>query len=88
MRFRILQRAEKVILFAFGASDAASSADLETIVFRLANHDVKPEVEVWPDTGDMDPVSAMFASLDEYGIDLIVAGAYRHARWFEALFGA
>lgn len=83
----ILQRAKKVFLFAFGASDAASRADMETIVFRLANHDVKPEVEVWPDTGDMDPVSAMFASLDEYDIDLIVAGAYGHARWFEGLFG-
>jgi nucleotide-binding universal stress UspA family protein len=83
----ILQLAEKVFLFAFGAAGAESRADMETIVLRLANHDVKPEVEVWPDTGDMDPVSAMFASLDEYDIDLIVAGAYGHARWFEGLFG-
>jgi nucleotide-binding universal stress UspA family protein len=83
----ILQRAEKVVLFAFGAAGAESRADRETIVSRLANHGVKPEVEVWPDTSDMDPVSAMFASLDEYDIDLIVAGAYGHARWFEGLFG-
>jgi nucleotide-binding universal stress UspA family protein len=83
----ILQRAEKVFLFAFGGTDATSKADMETIVFRLANHGVKPQVEVWPDTGDMDPVSAMFASLDEYDVDLIVAGAYGHARWFEGLFG-
>jgi nucleotide-binding universal stress UspA family protein len=83
----ILQRAENVFLFAFGAAGAESRADMETIVFRLASHDVKPEVEVWPDAGDMDPVSAMFASLDEYDIDLIVAGAYGHARWFEGLFG-
>jgi nucleotide-binding universal stress UspA family protein len=83
----ILQRAEKVILFAFGAAGAESRVDMETLVFRLANHNVKPEVEVRPDNGDMDTVSAMLGSLDEHDIDLIVAGAYGHAKWFEGLFG-
>ena len=83
----ILQWAEKVVLFAFGAPGAESRTHMETIISRLANHNVKPEVQVWPDTGGMDPVSAMFASLDQYDIDLIVAGAYGHTRWFEGLFG-
>jgi nucleotide-binding universal stress UspA family protein len=83
----ILQQAEKVILFAFERHYDAKKTDMDSVVAHLAHHGVKARVEAWPDTGEMEPVSALFASLDAEDVDLIVAGAYGHSRWIEGLFG-
>jgi nucleotide-binding universal stress UspA family protein len=83
----VLENAERAIIFLFEHNYDASTTDMEALVAHLANHGVKAHVVTWPDMGGMDPVSALFACLDAEDIDLIVAGAYGHARWFEGLFG-
>jgi nucleotide-binding universal stress UspA family protein len=60
---------------------------MDALVENLANHGVKARVEGWTDTGDIDPVSTLFACLNSDDVDLIVAGAYGRARWVEGLFG-
>ncbi len=79
--------AELVVVFAFERHYDAKKRDMDALVTHLASHGVNARVEAWPDTGDMDPVSALFACLDSEDIDLIVAGAYGHSRWLEGLFG-
>jgi nucleotide-binding universal stress UspA family protein len=83
----ILQVAETVIIFAFERHYDAKTTDMDSIVAHLANHGVKARVEAWPDTGEMEAVSALFACLDAEDVDLIIAGAYGHSRWVEGLFG-
>ena len=83
----MLKKAERVVIFAFERHYDAKKADMDALIAHLGNHGVKARVEGWTDTGDMDPVSALFACLDMDDIDLIVAGAYGHARWIEGLFG-
>lgn len=83
----ILRMAELVVVFAFERHYDAKKRDMDALVTHLASHGVNARVEAWPDTGDMDPVSALFACLDSEDIDLIVAGAYGHSRWLEGLFG-
>jgi nucleotide-binding universal stress UspA family protein len=72
----ILRKARQVTLFTFGLM-----AD------HLRQHDITAEPYRWPDVGDMTPVSALFACLDQHGADLIVAGAYSHSRLREEWFG-
>jgi nucleotide-binding universal stress UspA family protein len=83
----ILRAAELVVIFAFERRYDAKTTDMDALIAHLADHGIRARVEVWPDTGDMDAVSALFASLDSEDIDLIVAGAYGHSRWLEGLFG-
>jgi nucleotide-binding universal stress UspA family protein len=83
----ILSKAERVVIFAFERHYEGKKTDMDALVEHLANHGVKARVEGWTDTGDIDPVSALFACLDSDDIDLIVAGAYGRARWIEGLFG-
>jgi nucleotide-binding universal stress UspA family protein len=54
---------------------------------HLRKHGVNIEVQTWPAVADSSLITALFASLDENYIDLIVAGAYGHSRVFEGLFG-
>jgi nucleotide-binding universal stress UspA family protein len=83
----ILKMAELVVIFAFERHYDAKNMDMEALLAHLSNHGIHARVEAWPDTGDIDPVSALFACLDSDDIDLIVAGAYGHSRWVEGLFG-
>jgi nucleotide-binding universal stress UspA family protein len=83
----ILRAAELVIIFAFEHRYDAKRMDMDALVGHLKDHGISARVETWPDTGDMDAVSALFACLDSEDIDLIVAGAYGHSRWLEGLFG-
>jgi nucleotide-binding universal stress UspA family protein len=83
----ILERAEVVTIFAFERHYDAKRADMERLVAHLENHGVRARVDPWPDTGEIDMINALFSSLDEDDIDLIVAGAYGHSRWLENLVG-
>jgi nucleotide-binding universal stress UspA family protein len=83
----ILKSAELAIVFLFERRYDATTTDMAALVAHLADHGVKARIETWPDKGGMDPISALFACLDAEDIDLIVAGAYGHARWLEGLFG-
>jgi nucleotide-binding universal stress UspA family protein len=83
----ILKNAERVVIFAFERHRDGKATDMDALVAHVANHGIKARVEGWTDTGDIDAVSALFASLDTDDIDLIVAGDYGHSRWLEGLFG-
>jgi nucleotide-binding universal stress UspA family protein len=83
----ILKTAEIVIIFAFERHYDAKRKDMDALVAHLADHGINARVQAWPDTGDTDPVSALFTCLDSEDVDLIVAGAYGHSRWLEGLFG-
>ncbi|BCM20905.1 universal stress protein [Mesorhizobium sp. J8] len=83
----ILARARKVTAFAFDPPADSEDADLEMLREHLLAHSIKVDVDKWEDAGDLSPIEALFASPALEGADLIVAGAYSHSRFREALFG-
>jgi hypothetical protein len=83
-----LRAAELVITFAFEDRYNAKIMDMDALLGHLKDHGISARVETWPDTGDMDAVSALFACLDSEDIDLIVAGAYGHSRCWRAFSAA
>ena len=82
-----LRAAEKVMLFAFGPHADLEDTAPNLMAEHLRRNSARVDVETWPDLGDVSPISALFASLDENEIDLIVSGAFGHSRLFEGLFG-
>ena len=83
-----LQRARLVVLAAVAEADdeAEIAAQLDDVAERLRRHGVSPAIDLSPRL-DM-PVAAQIAGVaDSQGADLIVAGAYGHARAREWLFG-
>jgi nucleotide-binding universal stress UspA family protein len=83
----MLARAERVTLFVFDAGFDPHSSEVLDVVAHLRRHGIKVTVEGWRDTGEVDAIDAMFASLDREETDLIVAGAYGHSPLWESLFG-
>lgn len=83
----LLRGAEKVTLFDFAPQGDLTESAPELMANHLRKHGVNIEVQTWPDTTDSSPITALFASLDENYIDLIVSGAYGHSKLFEGLFG-
>lgn len=83
----LLIKAESVALFVFDASFDPRHSDVLDVVAHLERHGIKATVDGWRDTGEIDAISAMFASLDRDDADLIVAGAYGHSPLLESLFG-
>jgi len=83
-----LRRAKKVTAFTFGPNPDGSGAEPDALIEHLGRHEVKAEAaRWWVVRGEMTPVSALFASLDTQDADMIVAGAYGHSRWVEAMLG-
>ena len=82
-----LLAAEKVTLFEYAPQAHVKDAAPDLMAAHLSRHGVKVEIQTWPDVGDASPITALFASLDEDEIDLIVAGAYGHSRLIEDWFG-
>ncbi|HLW93311.1 MAG TPA: universal stress protein [Roseiarcus sp.] len=83
-----LSRAQKVTAFTFEPRPDGSGEEPDSLIDHLRRHDVVAEPSRWrSDGGDLTPVDALFASLEAQDADLIVAGAYGHARWIEGLFG-
>ena len=83
----ILTRAGKVTVFAFDPPSDRDDADIQLLCDHLLAYGVKAETDRWPDTGDLSAIDALFASRAIQEADLIVAGAYSHSRFREALFG-
>jgi nucleotide-binding universal stress UspA family protein len=83
----LLRGAEKVVLFDFAPQADLTESGPELMADHLRKHGVNIEVQTWPAVADSSLITALFASLDENYIDLIVAGAYGHSRVFEGLFG-
>jgi nucleotide-binding universal stress UspA family protein len=83
-----LRRAKEITAFTFGPNPDGSGEEPDALIEYLARREVKAEAaRWWPDGRGMTPVSALFASLDTQNVDMVVAGAYGHSRWAEALLG-
>jgi nucleotide-binding universal stress UspA family protein len=82
-----LCRANKVTAFTYGPNPDGFGEEPDSLIAHLARHDVTAEAARWPSDGVMTPVSALLASLETQDADMVVAGAYGHARWVEGLFG-
>lgn len=83
----LLARARKVTVFAFDPPADAEDADLEMLREHLLAHGIKVDIDRWSNAGDLTPIEALFASPALEEADLIVAGAYSHSRFREAVFG-
>jgi nucleotide-binding universal stress UspA family protein len=81
----LLRKARQVTVFTIAADPAASGLNL--LVDHLQRHGVKASTSHWVDTGDLTVVQALLACLEREDSDLIVAGAFSHARWVENVFG-
>jgi nucleotide-binding universal stress UspA family protein len=82
-----LTRAQKVTAFTFAPQPDGSGEEPASLIDHLKRHGIEAEPSRWPGGGELTPVDALFASLDAEEADLVVAGAYGHARWVEGLFG-
>lgn len=83
----LLERAGKVDVFTYAPEADALGNEADRLVSHLQSHGISAAASTWPDVADMSPVDALFACLDTQDADLIVAGAYGHARLVESLFG-
>jgi nucleotide-binding universal stress UspA family protein len=82
-----LKRAQKVTAFTFAPGPDGSGEEPASLIDHLQRHGVAVEASRWSSSGGLTPVDALFASLEAQEADLVVAGAYGHARWVEGLFG-
>lgn len=83
----ILERAEKVTIFAFSSRPSDLSVSAGMLGEHLKAHGVASRISDWTNTGDLSAIEALFASLDTQDADLIVAGAFGHSRFYEGMFG-
>jgi len=83
----LLTRADSVTIFAFDANQRVLREESKQMIDHLAAHGVDAHAFTWPDTGELDPVDALFSCLSEEDADLVVAGGYGHPRLMERLLG-
>jgi nucleotide-binding universal stress UspA family protein len=83
----LLEKAQKVTVFAFSSRPSDLRASAVMLVHHLEAHGVAAHISDWTNTGDVTAIEALFASLDTQDADLIVAGAFGHSRVYEGLFG-
>ena len=83
----ILTRAEQVSIFAFDSRQKVLRAEIDLLESHLAAHGIAAKCVGWPDSGELEPVDALFSSLSDEGADMIVAGGYGHPRLIERLLG-
>ncbi|MDG4884475.1 universal stress protein [Mesorhizobium sp. WSM4884] len=83
----ILARAQKVTAFAFDPPADGEDTDVELLREHLLAHGVRIKIDKWSNAGGLSPIEALFASPALEEADLVVAGAYSHSRFREALFG-
>ena len=76
----LLAKARKVTIFTDAADPDAAQSAYEMLADHLKRHGVSAKASHWLDKGDLTVVEALFACLDTEDADLIVAGAYGHAR--------
>jgi nucleotide-binding universal stress UspA family protein len=84
----ILQKARKVVVLAVNPEGGDGHGDVPCadICTHLARHGVKAEAQsVYAD--DLSAGEMLLSRAAEEGIDLLVTGAYGHARWREIVLG-
>lgn len=83
----LIEKAEKVVVFAFSTRASALRSNAEALIAHLRRHNVEAKLSDWTNSGDTSAVEALFASIDTQDSDLIVAGGFGHSRIYEGLFG-
>lgn len=83
----MLAKAEHVTLFIFEPGFDSGDSDVQDVVAHVRRHGIDVTLDGWRNTGEVDVIDAMFASLDRQQSDLIVAGAYGKSPLWERLFG-
>ena len=85
----LLRGAEEVRLASWGEADGsdpyALQAQLDRVQRWLARHGVDARVQLEGETAAI--AEALLARAADWGSDLIVMGAYGHARWTERMLG-
>ncbi len=81
----LLQRATHVELATWAADDKALRAQLGALQRWLTWHGVNAGVRI--ESSDADIAGAMLSHAADFDADLIVMGAYGHARWAERVLG-
>lgn len=84
----LLLSADKVTVMVVNSNNSMEGiGDLPgaDISAHLAHHGVKAEADHV--TSDLDPGNMLLSRASDMGIDLIVMGAYGHARWAELVLG-
>ncbi|MSP80209.1 MAG: universal stress protein [Rhodospirillales bacterium] len=85
----ILRRAAKVHLLAInpeGGREGHGEVPCADIAHHLARHGVKAEASSLR-VNDIEVGDALLSRASDFGADLIVMGAYGHARWRELVLG-
>ena len=84
-----MDRAKQVVVLAVnppGGVEGEGEIPSADICLHLARHDIKTEAQhVYAD--DVSVGAMLLSRAAEQGIDLIVTGAYGHARWREIVLG-
>jgi nucleotide-binding universal stress UspA family protein len=83
----LLRKAGQVTIFTLATDSHAARAGSELLVNHLERHGIGAQTTYWPSSTDASVVEGLFACLDTQDADLIVAGAFGHARWIENFFG-
>jgi nucleotide-binding universal stress UspA family protein len=83
----ILSRADAVTVFAFDPRQRVLKEEIDLLIGHLGAHGIAAHAFPWPDTGELDPVDALFSCLSDENADLIVAGGYGHPHLIERLLG-
>jgi len=81
-----LVAAERVDVVCIDPKDSADRDPGADIAAHLAHHGVKANAHRMP-SGDLDTADALISASSDLGADLMVMGAYGHARFRELVFG-
>ncbi len=84
----LMKSASAVQVVSVGATAwAASACGPDAVLTHLGRHGVKAEAKRAPASSSGDVADALIAACDAFGADLLVMGAYGHARAAEAVLG-
>jgi len=80
----LMQDADEVHVLGVNAEDGVGTC--QDAVAHLARHAIKAEAHIVK-APDMEPGAMMLSHAADFGADMIVMGAYGHARWRELVLG-
>ncbi len=82
----LLRQAHNVIVFSIGTDDGTHLPGAEASA-HLARHGVKADARHRPASTDIAAADVLLSAISDYGVDLLVMGAYGHHRLRELLLG-
>ncbi len=82
----LLRQAHNVIVFSIGTDDGTHLPGAEASA-HLARHGVKADARHRPESSDISAADILLSAISDYGVDLLVMGAYGHHRLRELLLG-